>query len=317
MDYKIGDTVTVTGKPYYTSYGGSPGTELTNYSGTVTHINNRDNVPYPIHIDQKGWFALDNIVSDKNDNAADISSSAEVVAEEYSYTDNTAKDLARRTYASVVFQHQDITKLISSYFISLDYTDNENGTADDINLTIDDRDFEWMQWLSADTDIDIKGAEISVMIVKENWHNDGKKEVLDCGTFTVDTVSIKGPPNQITFKASSIDSNTGLKEKRTKAWEKMSLQGIAQEIAETNKYAVVYMSNTKYWYDRIEQNESDIVFLQKLCKNKGLSLKVSNKMLIIFDQHEAEQADSEFIFNRGCGMISYNFNVTAEDSVVI
>ena len=72
MDYKIGDSVTVTGKPYYTSYGGKPGKELTNYSGKVTHINDKSGVPYPIHVDQKGWFAIANIVSDdSNEDATD------------------------------------------------------------------------------------------------------------------------------------------------------------------------------------------------------------------------------------------------------
>lgn len=314
MDYKIGDKVTVTGRPQYTSYGGSPGKELTNYTGIITHINSRSNVPYPIHVDQKGWFATSNIISNSENEQSNVSSDNTNVNKEYSYTDLNAVNLARRTYVTVVFQYKDITELLSNYFISMDYTDNEDGTADDINITIDDRDYQWLTWLSADDSIDIKGAEISAMIIKDNWNNDGKKEVLDCGTFTVDTVSIKGPPNQITFKASAIDSNTGLKEVRTKAWEKMSLQGIAQEIAAANKYIAVYMSNTKYWYDRIEQNESDIVFLQRLCKNKGLSLKVFNRQIIIFDQYEAEQSDAEFIINRGCGMINYSFNLSSEDA---
>lgn len=317
MDYKIGDKVTVNGKPYYTSYGGSQGSQLTNYAGTVTHINSRDNVPYPIHVDLKGWFALDNIVGGAVGNGGDSANADYTDASftaEYSYTDNSAKDLARRTYVSIVFQHKDITKLINSYLISFEYTDNEKDTADDINITIDDRDYEWLQWLSADTDIDIKDAEVSAMIVKDNWHNDGKKEILDCGTFTVDTVSIKGAPNQITFKASGIDSNNGLKEKHNKAWEKMSLQGIAQEIAAANGYTAVYMSDTKYWYDRIEQNNSDIGFLQKLCQNNGLSLKISSKQIIIFDQFTAEQAAADFTFNINCGMISYSFNATADDS---
>lgn len=57
MNYKIGDSVVVNGRPKYTSYGGSPGAALTNYKGKVTHINNKSGVPYPVHVDKKGWFA--------------------------------------------------------------------------------------------------------------------------------------------------------------------------------------------------------------------------------------------------------------------
>ena len=58
MDFKKGDKVTVSGRPYYTSYGGSVGAELKNYTGTVTYINDREGVPYPVHVDSKGWFPL-------------------------------------------------------------------------------------------------------------------------------------------------------------------------------------------------------------------------------------------------------------------
>lgn len=55
--WKIGDTVTVNGRPQYTSYGGKPGAQLTNYQGKITLLNLKSGVPYPIHVDQKGWFS--------------------------------------------------------------------------------------------------------------------------------------------------------------------------------------------------------------------------------------------------------------------
>ena len=55
--WKVGDTVIVNGRPQYSSYGGQPGAELTNYQGKITLLNLKDGVPYPIHVDQKGWFA--------------------------------------------------------------------------------------------------------------------------------------------------------------------------------------------------------------------------------------------------------------------
>lgn len=56
--WKVGDEVTVTGTPQYTSYGEfTPGIPLTNYTGKITFLNLKKNVPYPIHVDWKGWFA--------------------------------------------------------------------------------------------------------------------------------------------------------------------------------------------------------------------------------------------------------------------
>ncbi|RPF48264.1 phage protein D [Hydrogenoanaerobacterium saccharovorans] len=56
--WKIGDVVTANGRPQYSSYGnGNPGAMLNNYKGKVTYLNLKSGIPYPIHVDQKGWFA--------------------------------------------------------------------------------------------------------------------------------------------------------------------------------------------------------------------------------------------------------------------
>ena len=57
-EWAIGDRVTVTGRPQYTSYGdGTPGAYVENYEGIITHLNLRSGVPYPININSRGWFA--------------------------------------------------------------------------------------------------------------------------------------------------------------------------------------------------------------------------------------------------------------------
>ena len=62
--WKVGDTVIANGRPQYSSYGGQPGVELTNYQGKITLLNLKDGVPYPIHVDQKGWFAESQVQKD-------------------------------------------------------------------------------------------------------------------------------------------------------------------------------------------------------------------------------------------------------------
>ena len=59
-NWAIGDTVTVNGRPQYSSYGtGTPGTEVTNFSGNITHLNLT--APYPIHVGTLGWFAIEQV----------------------------------------------------------------------------------------------------------------------------------------------------------------------------------------------------------------------------------------------------------------
>ena len=56
--WSIGDSVTVTGTPQYSSSGvGKPGKAVTNYKGTITRLNLKNGVKYPIHVGALGWFA--------------------------------------------------------------------------------------------------------------------------------------------------------------------------------------------------------------------------------------------------------------------
>lgn len=66
--YNVGDEVTVTGTPQYSSYGnGRPGAPVTNYKGTITYTNMRDGVKYPIAVDYLGWFALSDVVNNSTE----------------------------------------------------------------------------------------------------------------------------------------------------------------------------------------------------------------------------------------------------------
>ena len=56
--WAVGDAVIANGKPQYSSWGvGKPGAEVTNYRGSVTQLNLRDGIPYPIHVGYLGWFS--------------------------------------------------------------------------------------------------------------------------------------------------------------------------------------------------------------------------------------------------------------------
>lgn len=136
----------------------------------------------------------------------------------------------------------------------------------------------------------VKGLSIQAAIRRENWNSDGKDKVLDCGQFELDSVSCSGPPNTITIKATSLPYSSTIRQmKKTKAWEGYYLSGIAAEMAGVAGMASIYESGNNPYYDRVEQiTEPDITFLQRLCHNAGISLKVANNALILFDQPSYE-----------------------------
>jgi phage protein D len=237
--WTIGDEVTVTGQPQYTSYGGKPGKMLTNYQGKITYLNLKDGVPYPIHVDQKGWFAESQVTKAQ--------------AKPETMTDSGG----------------------------------------------------------------IKGAEISAVIIQRNWFSDGKDKVLDCGTFEVDGLDASGPPTKITIKGTSIPYKSSVRtQKKSKAWEKIKLSAIANEIAAASGLKCMFESDYDPLYSRVEQvQESDIVFLQRLCKNAGISLKATARIIVLFDAAAYEQKDAvRSIIKGSSDVLSYRFGTKFNDT---
>lgn len=161
------------------------------------------------------------------------------------------------------------------------------------------------------------GLKISAAYVRENWNGDGNDKLLDCGQFELDTVKASGPPATITIKATSLPFNSQIRQtKKTKAWEAYTLSGIAQEIAGINGMACMYESSNDPYYERVEQFQtSDIQFLSQLCHDAGISLKVTNNIIVLFDQAEYEQKAPAFVVKRGDGSYTkYDLSVGKADS---
>lgn len=161
------------------------------------------------------------------------------------------------------------------------------------------------------------GLKISAVYVRENWNGDGNDKLLDCGQFELDIVKASGPPSTITIKATSLPFNSQIRQtKKTKAWEACTLSSIVREMAGANGMACLYESTNDPYYERVEQYKaSDIKFLSQLCHDAGISLKVTNNIIVLFDQVEYEQKNPRFVVKRGDGSYTkYDLSVGKADS---
>ncbi len=226
-DWNIGDEVTVSGRPQYSSYGtGNPGTNVTNYKGSITHLNLKDGVPYPICVGSLGWFSEGQVT-------------------------------------------------------------RANGS--DIETPVQEEDEVG------------KGMKIQASITRLNWTGKGEEEKLECGQFELDSVTAQGPPATVTIKGTSLPYSSTIRQtKKSKSWENYTLAGVSNEIAEKNGMTCMFLCSTDPSYPRVEQYRiSDIGFLQKLCQDAGFSLKITNNIIVIFDQAAYESKDSIKTIQRG------------------
>ena len=299
------------------------------------------------------------------------------------------KTISRRASVQVFFNGVNITDDITPFMQSLEYTDNETGETDDLQIKLQDRDGVWLNdWLRSILPFDsnvkadnesiylisstnganlrsgpgldypsvctvpykgqvakitvqdewtevaynrkfgwIKSAlltpikdttsimyrdyssgssskiTMSAVIMNENVSGDGKDQMLDCGTFEIDSITADGPPSTVTLKGSSLSFSAGARNtKKSKAWENCSLEDIANTIATQNGMGVMFSSAYNPHYGRVEQfQKTDIAFLDTLCTNAGCNLKCTNNLLVIFDRstYNAQIPKNKITFGDG------------------
>ncbi|MCL2210778.1 MAG: hypothetical protein FWB95_02530 [Treponema sp.] len=172
----------------------------------------------------------------------------------------------------------------------------------------------------------VSGAILSVKICVENWNADGEYDELDCGKFEIDTVDFSGPPDMVSIKAVSTPISTGMRrEEKTRAWEDTTLQKIAQDVADGANLELMYEVEGEIELDRVDQIEkSDMAFLHELCKEYGISLKVSSEILVLFEESAYEAKDVIDTFdrsevrsetNKSGRILSYQFSQNTGDTV--
>lgn len=202
------------------------------------------------------------------------------------------------------FDETDITEDIRPYLVALTYTDNEEDETDALSLTLHDRSDVWLEsWAEEAIMAFGDSRKISGTIIRKNWTGRGEDEVLECGEFELDSVSVNGPPSTISLDATSLPYAEPVRQTvLSKEWESISLSGIAGKVAEKAGLTLSYLSAIDPFFEREEQfRTSDIAYLSVLCHENGLSLKATDGELVIFDQPSFEAAAPVRTIRKGDG----------------
>ncbi|MGG3448626.1 hypothetical protein ABER98_01695 [Domibacillus aminovorans] len=203
--------------------------------------------------------------------------------------------LGRHIKPDVIYNKQNISLEIEDFIDSISFQDNLSGQADNITVSLADREKRWItkHWAPH------KGDSLSIaMLLSRDWISD-QPTARNLGDFEIDEITMNGPPTKMSVKGISIPQNTALKEKKTKAWEKTNLKKIAEEMAKNSKLSLYFSVEENPEYDRIDQDDqSDTAFLDKMCSDAGLSLKIANKKIIILDEAQLEKEDAVTTISR-------------------
>lgn len=178
----------------------------------------------------------------------------------------------------------------------------------------------WAALLGAKSAPDIRakeGLSISAAVIRQNWAGDGVDDKLETGAFVLDKIDCSGPPSTVKICATSMPYARGFRQtKKSRAWEKYKLSGIAGEMALNAGLRCMFLPAADPFYDRTEQyRESDVAFLQRLCHDAGYSLKIADQTIVIFDQIAYESGASVRTFAKGDGSYTkYKLRIGTADT---
>ena len=208
----------------------------------------------------------------------------------------------RRTTAKISIAGKDITKDISPYLSSVSYSDVLKGESDTASINLhDEKRLFIADWFPK------RGDTAEIILSRENWSSDTTVEELPLGSFEIDEITITSDNggNKASIKLNSIANKSELRSiDKSKAWEKVKLSKIAADIATAANMELFFDSKEDPDIQRAEQKEkSNLAFLNKLCADNGLALKVSDNKLIIFDEEKFEQQEPVKVLRYGDGNI--------------
>lgn len=178
-----------------------------------------------------------------------------------------------KTAIKVLWDNNDITEYLEPFLTGVTYRDALSGESDVIELALMDKEHYLLNHFPN------RGSTVIVAI------ND-----LDFGSFEADEVDYSAPPSGMTLKANSISQNSELNQvDSSKSWESVLLSKIAKDIADASNVQLFYQADYDPEIARAEQAElSRLAFLENLCADNGLILKVADNQLVICEEKTLE-----------------------------
>ncbi len=189
----------------------------------------------------------------------------------------------------IEYENKEVTKYIAPYVMSLSYTDNKHGKADEIELELRDDEGLWKSsWYPK------KGDVVKVKIGYEG------ENLLNCGTFEIDEPEFSGSENDtLQLKGVSVSIKKPLREKNTKSFENKTLKQIAQEIADKYNYTLVFDAEKEVKVEHITQKkERDLSFLKRLAEKYGYAFKINDNKLVFYELSKLENAQTVFVIQK-------------------
>lgn len=223
-----------------------------------------------------------------------------------------------RSKVLIEYNGVEATDIIADDCDSFTWKDNATGAADTVTLNLNNTGQKWMNgYYPSDEDV------FKAWIQLSEWAADYREGKLYCGLFMVDSLRYSGFPETLQLSGISTPTNSNFNVKqKNKSWEKTTVKTILNDIAKSAGITLEFYAKD-ISIDSINQTgKTDLAFAYSTCSEYGLSLKLYNKKMVVYDQTDFEKEKSRYTISHsqlgGSGSYTISRQVTTVyDSVKI
>lgn len=176
---------------------------------------------------------------------------------------------------ALIYQGVDISSEIDPMTLSVTYTDNGHGEADEIDVTVQDRDGRWQgAWKPEPGDT----MELTIF--------DAYGGVLPCGTFEMDEPETTGSRDgdRMTIRGLAAPITKALRTEKTVAYDDKTLSAIVGEVLGRNGLSQEGRIDDLFFERVTQRRERDLEFLRRLAEDTGHYFTVKNDRAV-FTSH--------------------------------
>lgn len=219
-------------------------------------------------------------------NVNDVSSAGDINGADImlSFTENTKQ--SQTGGLRVYVNDKDVTESIS--VASCYYDMHAEGEADSLQITFADTKKQWANWKP-----NPQGDSVRI--------TDG---AVDSGKLYIDSLK----PENGKYKLQAYSTPKTAYSKKSRSFENLNLQQIASKVAKDNGLTARFFDVPETQFKYVQQKgQSDLAFLQSLCKKRGVSFIVFNGSLTLYGEKHIEGAEAAKTLSPGR---TDNFTVT-------
>ncbi|MCM1543285.1 MAG: hypothetical protein NC121_18790 [Blautia sp.] len=189
----------------------------------------------------------------------------------------------------------DVTDAIAGSCESFTWKDNASGEADTLTMTLDDTSGKWMDGFHPSDDDTFRA-----WIQMQEWAADYKQGKLYCGCFMIGSLKYGGFPEtlQLSGISTPIDSNFNVKQK-SRTWSRTTLRTMMGDIAGNAGIELVFDAEDVSIGSANQTGRTDLAFASSICSEYGLSVKLYNKKMVVYDQNVYERKAARYDITHG------------------